>query len=723
MEHFFEPTGRLIMSIGKDLIKDLPAAVVELVKNSYDADATYVNITYERKDNSLEIIIEDDGHGMSTETVTGVWMVPSTDFKLREKKSPGGRIYQGQKGIGRYAASLLGNRLQLITVQDGIETNAIFDWGQFNSDKKLSEIPIDIKSSVSTAPNGTKLIICHDDTSRLLESISENDVLRIEKELAKLLSSKIDFRIGVTYKNFYSDNQKNRSKNIEHLVFSDAYHYQLKGIIDDKFNYNLEYTNFYNNEKKILEGSFIDSIGSSFVSCGTIYIDYRVYDKDAKGIELIKNFINGNQKNSFSKRDIKNMLIDQSGISIYRNEFRIRPYGDKGFDWLNLDSKRVQNPSLAIGSEQINGQIRIENEEDSGLKEKSARDGLYENLNFFTLERIALLALNLLEKERFKYRQKKDKGYKTLNLETLFDLDPFRNRITHSIDKVEHNITNAPEKAKEHFSLFRNEIDKEVKLFEKEKEKDFSNVKRTIAIYQKHITLGGVISVVLHEGRKPLAWYNNKLPSMKRYISKLLDNNKISESISSKLVNHIDKLSFEAKRLSKFFSTLDPLASNNVFRRKQVDIQEEIERVLDLFSTSIEERNIKIECSIELQSSINLIKEDLYMALTNLIDNAIFWVDYTHEAKKIIRIKAYQDINNTIIEIIDNGPGMSSEDIKDGLLFVPGYSNKNKVIEENGTGLGLSIAGMAIERNNGKLEAVDYNSGAFFRITLNNQED
>lgn len=720
MEHFFEPTGRLIMSIGKDLIKDLPAAVVELVKNSYDADATYVNITYERKDNSLEIIIEDDGHGMSTETVTGVWMVPSTDFKLREKKSPGGRIYQGQKGIGRYAASLLGNRLQLITVQDGIETNAIFDWGQFNSDKKLSEIPIDIKSSVSTAPNGTKLIICHDDTNQLLEVISEDDVWRIEKELVKLLASKIDFKIGVTYKNFYSDKQKNISKDIEHLAFSDVYHYKLKGTIDTKFTYKLEYTNFYNNEKKLLQGSFIDSIGNNFVPCGTVCIDYRVYDKDSKGIELIKDFINGNQKNSFSKRDIKNMLMDQSGISIYRNEFRIRPYGDKGFDWLNLDSKRVQNPSLAIGSEQINGQIRIENEEISGLKEKSARDGLYENLNFFTLARIAQLALNLLETERFKYRQKNDKGYKTLNLDKLFDFEPFRSRITHSIDKVENNIIESPERAKEHISLLRNEIDKEVNLLEKEKNSEFSSIQEAIATYQKHITLGGVISVVLHEGRKPLAWYNNKLPAMNRYINKLLTTNYISETIFTKLTEDINKLIFEAKRLSNFFSRLDPLVSSRKSRKSKVNIKEEIDNVLDMFSTIIEENNINIECSIRTVLPINLIREDLYMALTNLVENAIFWVNYTHENQKNIWINVYEDINSIIIEIIDNGPGMSSEDIKDGLLFVPGYSNKNKVTEENGTGLGLSIAGMAMERNNGKLEAVDYNNGAFFRIILNN---
>lgn len=97
MKSYFEPTGRLIMSIGKDLIKDIPAAIVELVKNSYDADATYVKITYKKNIDSIEIIVKDDGHGMSKDTVTGTWMVPSTDYKLRKKISPKGRVYQGKK--------------------------------------------------------------------------------------------------------------------------------------------------------------------------------------------------------------------------------------------------------------------------------------------------------------------------------------------------------------------------------------------------------------------------------------------------------------------------------------------------------------------------------------------------------------------------------------------------------------------------------------------------
>ncbi|MBF1119111.1 MAG: ATP-binding protein, partial [Solobacterium sp.] len=212
MKSYFEPTGRLIMSIGKDLIKDLPAAVVELIKNSYDADASYVKITYQKNENELKVIVEDDGHGMSQDTVLNAWMVPSTDYKLKKKKSPKGRVYQGRKGIGRYAVSLLGNKLELITIKDGLKTTAYFDWDEFNSDKKLSEIPINITTCETTNSSGTKLVITNEYDNTLADEISEIESQKVEKELSKLLSNVKDFKIIVSYENFYSDDKKNICK-------------------------------------------------------------------------------------------------------------------------------------------------------------------------------------------------------------------------------------------------------------------------------------------------------------------------------------------------------------------------------------------------------------------------------------------------------------------------------------------------------------------------------
>ena len=112
-EYIIRPAGRHILTIGRDLIQDQSAAIVELVKNAYDADSTDVYITFRVPDDrkSLTIIIEDHGHGMSRDTVINKWLVPSTNDKLERKTTPKGRTMQGRKGVGRYAASILGNDL------------------------------------------------------------------------------------------------------------------------------------------------------------------------------------------------------------------------------------------------------------------------------------------------------------------------------------------------------------------------------------------------------------------------------------------------------------------------------------------------------------------------------------------------------------------------------------------------------------------------------------
>ncbi|WP_133543431.1 sensor histidine kinase [Mesocricetibacter intestinalis] len=717
MKSYFEPTGRLIMSIGKDLIKDLPAAIVELVKNSYDADASYVKITYIKNGDELNIIVEDDGHGMSQDIVLNAWMVPSTDYKLKNKTSPKGRIYQGRKGIGRYAVSLLGNKLELITIKDGFKTTACFDWDEFNSGKKLREIPIIIKTSETMDNTGTKLVITNDKSNdKSADQMSKIDAQKVEKELSKLLSNVNDFKIIISYKNFYDDHEKNICKEISQLEFNEAWHYKLSGKIDRDFNYELKYSNFYTKEEKEFKGSFKEEL-PDYVSCGGIIIDYRVYDKDPSGIEVIMNFINGNQNTNLSKAEIKNMLIDKSGISIFRNDFRIRPYGDKGFDWLNLDSKRVQNPSMAIGSEQINGKISIESEEDSGLKEKSARDGLYENSNFDTLQQIADLSLNLLEKERFKYRQKATKK-KPEAIDKLFDFSHVSQNMVKAIDKAYKKLKKSPENTDEHIEALNQEISKEIRNLEKEKETEFLEVKETIAIYQKHTTLGNVISVVLHEGRKPLSWYTNKIPTIKEYLDNLYKCKELSEVSYNKLSNQINKLSDEAMRMSSFFKRLDPLASNKRGGGKKTSVAKQVNGIVEMFEEIAKDKGIEIKYDNVEELYTNIIEEDLYMALTNIIENAMFWVEFSSEPIKSIEIISYGVDDKVYIEVLDNGLGISDDDLEDDILFTPGYSGKKRVSNDNGTGLGLAIAGEAIQRNNGKLEAIEATKGACFRITL-----
>src|SRR5689334_3078520 len=95
-----KPAARLISTIGEDLIGDVYAAIVELVKNAYDADATKVDIVFRYtkigNEDVLKIEIDDDGHGMSNDVVLNAWLVPATKDKIVRTKSPNGRLFQGK---------------------------------------------------------------------------------------------------------------------------------------------------------------------------------------------------------------------------------------------------------------------------------------------------------------------------------------------------------------------------------------------------------------------------------------------------------------------------------------------------------------------------------------------------------------------------------------------------------------------------------------------------
>jgi hypothetical protein len=105
--------ARLITLIGDELISDEPVAVVELVKNAYDADAKTVRVAFSGPDllDPDTLTVADDGCGMTLQTVLGAWLEPGTVIKKRQERSPSGRLYQGAKGIGRFAAARLAQSL------------------------------------------------------------------------------------------------------------------------------------------------------------------------------------------------------------------------------------------------------------------------------------------------------------------------------------------------------------------------------------------------------------------------------------------------------------------------------------------------------------------------------------------------------------------------------------------------------------------------------------
>lgn len=715
------PSARLIKTIGDNLIKDTFAAIVELVKNSYDADASNViiefsNIIKENNYMGLKLVIIDDGHGMSKDTVINKWMVPATDDKFKRVTSPKGRILQGRKGIGRYAVGLLGETLNLFTVDKyGNETEVKINWDMFDNIKFLEEISIPVKSCKTNKASGTIIEILG--SREKLFEWSKESIDKLINELSKLISpinnvfgnnqnENDKFNITIKFKDFFVEEYENSIINIEPIEFIDLYDYRLYGTISDKSHFDLVFIDNVSGAKQSERIEFTDIVEHGY-SVGNIKIDFRVFDRDPDSIE---NLISRGLKNKatgeyFGKNETKSYLNKMCGIGVYRGGFKVRPYGDSGYDWLELDKLRVQSPSKKIGSNQIIGFVEIESEEKSNLMEKSARDGLKEDVYYDCFKKLLSKAINELENRRFYIRKTTGRGRSKKDLGTqinsLFNFDNLTKKI--------ENVLNESDINKEQLDL----VKKHLKEEEEKKVQELKKIEEIIAIYQGQATLGRVMMILMHESRKPLQWFKNQSKLMKKYIEKYkISNDKVW---FEKIYSAANTYEEQTDILVRLFKKLDPLAISRKKKQSVFNICNSIEQSIQVYEKQLLDSKIQVVIEGNKELEYYGWKNDFITIFTNLIENSIYWLNTLQNDNKIINIKLYGDKNLEYIDYFDNGPGIRKDYIESEVIFEPEFSTK---YNSKGSGLGLAIAGEASDRNNLKLSAIYSESGAYFRINM-----
>lgn len=712
------PAGRHILTIGRDLIQDSYAAVVELVKNAYDADSSNVDITFQAKPDrdGYSIIISDTGHGMSRNTVINKWMVPSTRDKLDRQISPSGRIMQGRKGVGRYAASILGFDLLLeTTTQLGEKTVVYVEWDNFDNAEYLDDVEILIETTkeLHDFTPGTKLFISGN--ADHLEEWNQALFDKLRFELKRLISP-IDthigainindsFSINVEVNNF--PNVQNINERIEPYPIFDLFDYKISGQISSEGKGFLKYS-LQKARNTIDEVINFDLNGNTL--CGQLNFDIRVYDREKESIEtLIGRGLKDEGGNYVGKLQARQLLNQSNGIGVYRNGFRIRPLGDPDFDWLKLNAQRVQNPSLRIGSNQVIGYVQIQSEEFSGLIEKSARDGLKENLAFERLKTITKSVIAKLEERRFDYRKKVGLSRAPIKieqeLERLFSFTLLK-------EKLKKKLTSSglqPQMANEILELINKE--------EEEKNKSADEIRQAVATYQGQATLGKIINVVLHEGRRPLNFFRNEIPRIKKL------NKRMSETKNPKIIEDIeiitDGVSRNASLFSDLFKRLDPLAAGKRGSKKALNMHNELRSCVDVFRQQMIDNNITFNITASEEVIFSGWSQDIHSIFVNLIDNSIFWMNEKNKAKKEININIVSENSElSFIDFKDTGPGIEVSHIMSSVIFDPVFTTKN-----DGTGIGLAIAGEAAARNGLELKALESNDGAYFRIQIKDDND
>lgn len=388
-------TNALLKSIiGKDLITDDNIAVLELVKNSFDAGSKKVDITFNnilKNDDSEQIkfpseassklIIKDEGIGMSKFDITEKWLNIAYSEK-KEKKEEFGRVLAGNKGVGRFSCDRLGRFLTIYSRKKGESYNKLFiDWKVFEKegqiDFNIQDVEFEIENlnenefvsltGISNFESGTILEI-----SFLREYWHSNKIISLKRQLERLINpnqafKQSEFGARITALDFLQHDKEQEDYN------------KINGDVKNKIFEKLDFKTSSIQSSIDEKGEFITTTlqdrGKEI-----FLLKERNSFSQLVNIEISIFYLSTYAKAYFTKQTgVKS--VDFGSIFLFVNGFRIPPYGDDGDDWLGIEMRKGQGHSRFLGTREIVGRIEIKDEREK-FKIISNRSGIVNNVPF-----------------------------------------------------------------------------------------------------------------------------------------------------------------------------------------------------------------------------------------------------------------------------------------------------------------------------------------------------
>ncbi|HEF8922962.1 TPA: ATP-binding protein, partial [Klebsiella pneumoniae] len=659
----FNVSARTARLIGRENVATSDGAIIELVKNTYDADSKYCivyfdipystiphiiqegdfneilkhalsinlelrdfyiqnKITFEweirkyslpqgassdeveqfKKDRAGEsetlrgffgsltnIYIIDNGEGMSAETIKKNWMTIGTDNKNYEIKSKGGRTKSGAKGIGRFALDRLGRLCVLKTTTEN--SNGVIwkvDWDSFEQNgKNINEIYATLETP--DADNNM------DALSILGPKIVEEIKAGLKKRknplnLEKTLSTGTIIKISSVRDHWNDLAIKNLKDRLESLVPpSEDTSFQLflfcsntakfNGLLQPEICEDYDYKLEVNLDKKLnLSGRVIrnefrleDIPSDFFQSDDTKDLKDKIKLLDFPLSELMPGISDMELSKTgpfsftlyFMKRTVPNKtdtekyyqkkidtnnrslwLDSYGGIKLFRDNFRVRPYGERGsssWDWLELGNRVALNPAQVsrhrhwkVSPNNITGVINISRIENPYLEDKSSREGVQENDSFLFFKNIIEKLIKIFEDDRsyffselLKFNQKKS---------TLPSEDEISKRdiekATQIANEIYQKYKNKNDGSKRKSKKTDNETIATVYLKEKEEKeglaKELTEMREENSLLRVFASSGVTIASFTHELENLQIKLGSRFDEIKQLIAPLIDEASLS---------------------------------------------------------------------------------------------------------------------------------------------------------------------------------------------------
>ena len=680
----FQIHPRVFAALGADLVTNDVVAVLELVKNSYDAFASRVDVLFGNDPRLGRYLdIKDDGVGMDRKTLEEAWCVIATPYRQHNPIATKGkkvRRVAGEKGLGRLSATRLGNRLEMLTkfASEPCWLIAV-DWSKLSTEETLDNCFARCERFAGTLPfedTGTRV--------RILDLNSDWDadqVADLEENLARLISpfSKVDdFSIHLTAPD--SDREEPLSTEIIAPEFLNHPPYAIRGHVTGKGEVKARYEFNPISEARRRQipikmdwpdiqkqSELARKLKEDAPECGAFQFEIRAWDIGSDDTrEIAEHF-------DIAKGNIRKAIRAHKGTSVYRDGILVLPKSDENRDWLGLDLRRISRIGTRLSTSQIVGYVSITAAENKQIEDTSDREGLARNAAVLAFQEILKAIVSALEAQRDEDRLKPSDQVK---LQALLD-GVSGEELVQEVSDIALEGGTAEE------ALVR------VRDFSAKLELVRDALKTRFVYYSRLATIGTIAEMLVHEIRNRTTSIGRFLRSARSFFDKTGD---------QRLQDQLALAESSVQSLEKLADTFAPLASRG-FRRGRRDsiVEDSISRCVSLLNADIKKENVKIEGPSSIQTRAAIDPGELDTIILNLLTNALYWLPKgDRKANLEISVRKTHNGQRARVTISDSGPGVAEADAE--RIFLPGVTRK-----PGGIGMGLTVAAELVSEYGGRL--------------------
>lgn len=404
---------------------------------------------------------------------------------------------------------------------------------------------------------------------------------------------------------------------------------------------------------------------------GSFYFDIRVYDREKDSIDKLAKIL-GEKSNS----NVRKILTELAGLRISKNGFGVKPYGEEVLDWMGLAQLRVSDPGKNITPNQMLGYIYLYSPKNDGLKEKTNREGFYDNAAFLELQKHLRRLIADIGQKRYNYRLKNNLGRPKTK--------PFSRPSSQAyIDFIVSRISD-------------DEIVDKTKSYLTEFDTALDNAEKNLNLSERLASLGNSLELIYHELAQPLTILGGSEATIQKQVPRISP-----EAVQKKIKDELENLEVAIDTIDDLKESLQPAIGKS--KKKTFAPARTFEKVCRLYKRDIADYSIQIKMNENLESyKMKANEHALWISFLNIINNAVFWLISSETEEKVIFLSLEEDK----LVVSNNGPKIDTDLLDE--IFEYGVSTKPGT---NKTGLGLTFTRNILGRNGLTIEAENRDYG------------